>query len=250
MDEKPNAAQPKSRRRWYQFGLRTLLIGVTLAGCGFGWIGAKVRDARRQAAAVEAIKAWGGTVFYDYQFGEGRTLLYDAVLPGPGWMHSMLGDDLFRNACWVDLTGVVVVDADLARLRELVTLKWVFLSGPWITDASLGHLKGFSELKGLGLERTKVTTAGLKQLDEFAQLSELSLDGTPVTDAALEHLKKLTGLRVLGLRQTQVTDVGLEQLKGLSQLKELRLNNTQVSDEGVARLQRALPKCKIETGNY
>ncbi len=27
-----SAAQPKSRRRWYQFGLRTLLNGVTLAG--------------------------------------------------------------------------------------------------------------------------------------------------------------------------------------------------------------------------
>jgi len=34
MDEKPNAAQPKARRRWYQYSLRTLLIVVTLAGCG------------------------------------------------------------------------------------------------------------------------------------------------------------------------------------------------------------------------
>ena len=29
-DSTPNVAQPKSHRRWYQFGLRTLLIGVTL----------------------------------------------------------------------------------------------------------------------------------------------------------------------------------------------------------------------------
>ena len=35
-DPTPNAAQPKSRRRWHQYGLRTLLIVVTLAGCGFG----------------------------------------------------------------------------------------------------------------------------------------------------------------------------------------------------------------------
>ena len=32
----PNAAKPKARRRWYQYSLRTLLIFVTLAGCGFG----------------------------------------------------------------------------------------------------------------------------------------------------------------------------------------------------------------------
>jgi hypothetical protein len=31
-----NAAKPKSRRRWYQYSLRTLLIFVTLAGCGLG----------------------------------------------------------------------------------------------------------------------------------------------------------------------------------------------------------------------
>jgi hypothetical protein len=34
MDEKPATAEPekKARRRWYQFGLRTLVLGVTLAG--------------------------------------------------------------------------------------------------------------------------------------------------------------------------------------------------------------------------
>jgi len=31
-DPARNTAQPKSRRRWYQYTLRTLLIGVTLAG--------------------------------------------------------------------------------------------------------------------------------------------------------------------------------------------------------------------------
>ena len=36
MNDKPNAAQPKARRRWYQYSLRSLLIFVTLAGCGFG----------------------------------------------------------------------------------------------------------------------------------------------------------------------------------------------------------------------
>jgi hypothetical protein len=32
----PDAAQPKSCRWWWPFGLRTLLIAVTLAGCGLG----------------------------------------------------------------------------------------------------------------------------------------------------------------------------------------------------------------------
>ena len=49
MDEQPKIAEPKPKahRRWYQFSLRTLLIFVTLAGCGFGWLGKEVWEARR-----------------------------------------------------------------------------------------------------------------------------------------------------------------------------------------------------------
>src|SRR5579863_4668922 len=67
-DPAPNLAQPKARRRWFQFSLRTLLIGVTLAGCGFGWLGVKVREARRQAAIVASITKRGAAVLYDYDF--------------------------------------------------------------------------------------------------------------------------------------------------------------------------------------
>ena len=39
MDETLNAALPKSRHRWYQFNLRTLLIVVTLLGTLVGVVG-------------------------------------------------------------------------------------------------------------------------------------------------------------------------------------------------------------------
>ena len=51
----PNAARPKSRRRWCQFSLRTLLLGVTLAGvaCAVG-VPAVVRWQRlRERATLE-----------------------------------------------------------------------------------------------------------------------------------------------------------------------------------------------------
>ena len=46
-----NAAQPQSRRRWYQFGLRTLLIGVALAGCGLAYV-------KHEAGIVSTRNAW------------------------------------------------------------------------------------------------------------------------------------------------------------------------------------------------
>jgi hypothetical protein len=51
----PNAAKPNAKRRWFQFGLRTLLILVTLACCGLGWFGTKIHKARRQQAATMVI---------------------------------------------------------------------------------------------------------------------------------------------------------------------------------------------------
>jgi hypothetical protein len=42
-----------------------------------------------------------------------------------------------------------------------------------------------------------------------------------------------------------ITDADLEQLNGLTQLKEVQLDGTSLTDEGVAKLQQALPNCKI-----
>jgi hypothetical protein len=45
--EPPKANPPKGKRRWFQFRLRSLLIGVTLAAipCGYvGWQAKIVRD--------------------------------------------------------------------------------------------------------------------------------------------------------------------------------------------------------------
>ena len=83
-------------------------------------------------------------------------------------------------------------------------------------------------------------------VDYFASVEELSLSNTQATDTALEHLKHLTALQRLWLYNTQVTDSGLEHIKGLTALQELNLTYTQVTDAGIARLQKALPNCKIE----
>ena len=73
----------------------------------------------------------------------------------------------------------------------------------------------------------------------------LRLENTLVSDLGLAHIKAWTGLYFVDLEGTQVSDGGLEQLKGLIALQELRLGRTQVTHTGVARLQQALPNCKI-----
>jgi hypothetical protein len=112
MDETPTKPdQPTTvkspRRHWHQFTLRTLLIFVTLAGCGFGWLGFKIREARQEAAAVAAIEKAGGFVFYSFQW-EPFNFIYapDAAPPGPKWLRAILGDHFFTSVwgwCFVTM---------------------------------------------------------------------------------------------------------------------------------------------------
>ena len=111
---------------------------------------------------------------------------------------------------------------DLVHLKDLTQLEVLFLSGPQLADAGLVHLKGLTQLK------------------------TLILGGTQVTGAGLVHLKGLTQLQEMWLNRTEVTDAGLEHLKGLTKLRSLHLRGTIVTGAGVAKLQKALPNCKID----
>ena len=255
MDEQPKIAEPKPkpRRRWYQYSLRTLLIFVTLVGCGFGWLGSKVREARQQEAVLALIWNNGGSVFYDYQWDpQGKQLLPNATPPGPAWLHALLGDDCFRHVSGVffdpynNTTQSTVSDADLEQYKVLSRLEFLTIGGPEVTDRGLAHLSGMTQLKGLALIYTKVTDAGLESLKGLTRLEQLGLSYMIVTDAGLESLKGLTQLEALDLSKTKVTDKGLESLKGLTQLKFVNLDYTLVTDRGVAKLHNALPNCHLQ----
>jgi Leucine rich repeat len=269
MDEKPRTTDPqaRTRRRWYQFGLRTLLIFVTLAGCGFGWLGFKVRAAREQAAAVAAIQKLRGDVHFDYEFGPHWTILRNAKPPGPTWLRALLGDDCFRDVVLVtldyaqvsdadmkpfmaftkitnlDLTGSSVTNWGLEKLAGLMRLKRLTLEGTVITDAGLEHIKGLTELSELDLNKTLITDGGMEHLKGLTQLEWLNLDNTRVSSAGLECLKGLTKLKTLLLSSTEVSDLGLEHLSELTQLQTLDLSDTQITDVGLERL-RGLTQLK------
>ncbi len=225
MAEKPNASEPtKPRRRWFQFSLRTLLIVVVLIGCGMGWLGPKVYNARRQRAVVAAIRQLGGKVAYDYEFNAQGEPAPNLESPRKAWLHALVGDDFVGSVYEVsfdDPANHPLSDADLKLVGELTQLRTVGLSGIPITGAGLEHLKGLTQLK------------------------QLDIDGTEVTDAGLQQLQGLTQLEVLSLSFTKITDGGLQYLHGLTKLSDLYLGDTQVTDAGVATLQKALPNCHI-----
>jgi hypothetical protein len=67
-----------------------------------------------------------------------------------------------------------------------------------------------------------------------------------ITDSDLRLLNDLPRLDTIYLDNSIITDAGLEHLEGLKQLKIIVLRGTKVTDAGVAKLQKALPNCKID----
>ena len=100
---------PPKRRRW-QFTLRAAMLLVLIVA---GWLGREVKLARDQRAAVQAIRAYGGQVIYDYELVNG------VPTPGgeptaPRWLRAWLGDDFFCEVVVVNLCH----DADDAPTVE------------------------------------------------------------------------------------------------------------------------------------
>lgn len=254
----PTGPVARPWQRFLRFSVRGLFVLVLVIGSWLGWI---VQSARTQREAVAAIKGAGGSVDYDRDWNDRKSI--------PGgllWLVDFIGVDYFGHVTEVSflstatdttivqgagvshlgtLNGSSVADAGLAYLKGLTKLSDLNLFGTQVTDAGLAHLKGLTELSELNLLGTWVTDIGLAHLKRLTNLSSLNLTNTQVTDAGLAHLKGLTKLSSLNLNVTFVTDAGLVHLKGLTNLSKLELYGTLVTDAGAKELQHALPKLRI-----
>ena len=63
MPIEPSNAEPlKRKRRWFQFRLRTLMIGVTLLAVACGYVGWQAKIVRERTAWLSTIRDRGGNV--------------------------------------------------------------------------------------------------------------------------------------------------------------------------------------------
>lgn len=159
---------------------------VLLASAGMSWLAVKVQQARRQRQAVEAIRALGGFVTYDYGIDQAYGHPLNAPAPGLGGLRRVLGADLFADVVRVNLDSTVVTDAQLECLENLPQVRWVNLFNTRITDSGLEHLKRLRHLERLELGGTQVTDAGLEYLEGLPDLQ--SVYATDVTEKGMERL--------------------------------------------------------------
>jgi hypothetical protein len=244
--------------RRFQFSIRSLLALVLVVAVPCSWMAVDLKKAREQNTVASAIVGAGGAVFYDYQISGQNMINIAGRMPlVPRWLQNSLGTDLFA-----DVVGAAVDNDDsIARLIELRHLRLLFLGlkDPYmttggmglsfgddkITDTGLRYLEGLGHLEGVHLTGSKLTNSGLEHLRGVPHLKILCIWCPSVTDDGLRCIGSLSTVEDLQIDSPEVTDEGLRHLYGMPRLTKLEIYNSQVTDAGVAKLQQALPNCKI-----
>jgi hypothetical protein len=162
-------------RRRVQFGLRTLLVFVTLCAVVCSWLTVRIKQARRQAELIERIHKTDG-VIVGYTLG---LQIPDNRPPhAPEPLTKLLGVDFFGDVTdlmcrddmkpdphWnpMDPSYPQYTDAGLADVAALTQLELMWIGGDQVTDVGLSHLEKLANLQFLSLSHTNVTEEGLEK---------------------------------------------------------------------------------------
>jgi hypothetical protein len=246
-------ADDKRRRRWFQFGLRTLLIGVAVvAGLAVAWV-KTIEPYRFQRQAMAIITKLGGTYKSE-----------DAT----GWVRYL--DRNAQDVVVVDLADCDKPDEYLPHLVRLPKLRTLIIGGHSVGDEQLAALGKIAALRGLVLDSTKVSDQGMERLKEkvpdlFVWKSERracveleKVDGSVFysefdgfkgwatrrpDETPPDWLRQEVGdtyceppFRLVVLSGTWVTDTDLKWLDAFSHLQRLELTGTLVTDNGLSHL--------------
>ena len=153
-----------AKRRWAQFSLGTLFIGITVFCAWLAW---RVELARRQQEAVVELHKLHVAVLYSDP-GAGRSESRDS-----SFVKRLLGMAYREPVEYIGLHHAHEMFHDPQRLERALSL--------------LPHLRG---LKRLNLEGMPVTDQELVYLKPLADLRKLNLTYTGVTDAGIAELRQ------------------------------------------------------------
>jgi hypothetical protein len=219
----------KPRRRWLQFSLRTMMVLMLVFGAGLGWLAHEVRQAREQRVVAETITESGGDVLYDWQL-DGRPP------PGPAWLQTLLGTNLFGTAVCVGYEGPKTFDDnDLALLQRLPGLRELGFGVCSLTVANIAQLASLTSLETLSIHGA-LDRAVWKSLGRLSRLKGVDLSYSNVEDCDLVFLGGMGQIQRLDIGDTRVTDAGLVHVRGLSNLESLRVP-PRTTNDGLTQLQ-------------
>ena len=234
----PNADSsqiPQSRRRWFSFSLRSLLVLTLIVAALFAWFGKYIIRSRIERSVVAKIQAAGGRVYYDYQLGFGG---FDKspTPTGSRLTRYLLGNDIYATVIHVSFNRPTT-DEQVQALGKLENLTDLAIFGPEVTDKSVDDLLSLSKLRSLSMSSTLITPAGLARFSNLKRLQSLTLYGDTITDEHLHELLSFPSLQYLQIIRSPISDAGVKQLRSIKGLRSLDMFATMaVTDEGIKPL--------------
>ena len=196
-----------------KFTLRFLLLLVAVAGCFFGWVGIRLREAQEQRTAVAEVEKTGG----NFEFGP---------IAGDEDDHYRVSEIFYKSPSGLYLYNSQHTKKQLFQLDSLQhSLIWLGLGGSTVSDQEMASVARLRDLQYLNLRATKVGDAGIQHLKPLGQLKGLDLMGCLITDDSVPILSQL------------------------NELEELNLCGTEISAPGLSQIRNALPNCRIKYGS-
>lgn len=202
---------PSTFRRRFQFSLRSALIFVAVVSALLGWRVKTVRDMER---AVVNLRQAGFSLSLHEPAPPPSTglcfVVYGNPQPRPHWQRLLIGEREWEVTGYHDMFHG---------------------TGPGVDRPSVGDA---------------TISALMDALRDLGSIHSLTLSGSDVGNDSLRQIAMLDNVTRLYLRYAGVTGDGLGSLEAMTRLEELHIWGIEgMSSEGIARLQKALPNCKI-----
>jgi hypothetical protein len=148
------SATPMRRPR-LRFGLRGLIVAVTLAAIMFAMLGVSTRQRQRQRDAIEKLKLLGAIVVLPHEkpvhpWLDIRPLRYSDILFDTATGRELSDTDMRRLVAALDKVGAVdrlviessvLTDAGLVRLKDVLSAKVLELRCPMVTSRGTDALQ-------------------------------------------------------------------------------------------------------------
>lgn len=223
----------------WRFGLRSLLIFVTVIAIALAAVGNGIRDRRARLAAIERLRAHGMSTHATYTFKATRWQRFIAWVSGDPKTErafailissTELGRDRVPYAPGT-LTDTDV--ADLHRFPELNDLR--FNAGHRLTSSGREQIAKLPNLRRIVLTEQSLDFLLGRELERSTSLDELWLEDATVPPEILAALSRLPNLRRLDLFQCRTSQGALADAK-LPRLEEFSLMDCELTDDDFAAM--------------